>query len=75
MDEDEIFDLGSRIFALATDYDKQNEIDKKNCFLQTLLKGSFSLLGIKNPKSALKISACNIHIFFKIFDQVMISYN
>lgn len=40
-------------------------------FLQTLLKGSFSMLGVKVPKSALKISCSNIMIFFKVLDQVL----
>lgn len=35
------------------------------------MKGSFSLLGIKNPKCALKISSCNIQLFFKILDLVI----
>ena len=36
-----------------------------------MLKGSFSLLGIKSPGSALKISGCNIQLFFKIFDRII----
>ena len=35
------------------------------------MKGSFSLLGIKSPKCALKISSCNIQLFFKILDLVI----
>jgi hypothetical protein len=68
IEESEIFKLAPRISALALDHDKQNEQDRQKCFLQTLLKGSFSLLGVKLPKCALKISACNIQIFFKILD-------
>ena len=39
--------------------------------METLLKGCFSLLAIKSPVVALKISNCNINCFFKIFDQVI----
>lgn len=39
------------------------------CFLETLLKGSFSLLSVKHPRSVLRLSACNIHLFLKIFDR------
>lgn len=35
------------------------------------MKGSFSLLGVKIPKCALKISSCNISIFFQILDQIV----
>jgi hypothetical protein len=47
---------------------------KDTCFLQTLLKGSFSLLGIKNPNCALKVSGCNIQLFFKIFEKIVKEY-
>ena len=33
INEDEICELGPRIWALSDEYDKQNEVDKKNCFL------------------------------------------
>ena len=49
VEEDEIEHLCPRIWALSVEFDYQSETDKKNCFLQTLLKGSFSLLGVKNP--------------------------
>ena len=39
--------------------------------METLLKGCFSLLAIKSPVVALKVSNCNINCFFKIFDQVI----
>ena len=42
--------------------------------MQTLLKGSFSLLAVKSPLCSLKLSACNIHIFFKMFDSVVRKY-
>lgn len=68
IDENEVMDLSPRIWALAQEYDKQTAEDREKCFLQTILKGSFSLLGIKIPKCALKISSCNIQIFFQILD-------
>ena len=71
VEEAEVVELTPRIWQLSVEYEKQTPEDKKKCFLQTLLKGSFSLLGIKIPKCALKVSACNIQIFFKIFDQVI----
>ena len=33
INEDEIIELAPRIWALGDEYDKQNEVDKKNCFL------------------------------------------
>ena len=39
--------------------------------METLLKGCFSLLAIKSPVVALKVSNCNINCFFRIFDQVI----
>ena len=39
--------------------------------METLLKGSFSLLAFKSPAIALKVSACNITLFFKLFEQVV----
>jgi hypothetical protein len=38
--------------------------DKERCFLETLLKGAFSLLAIKTPHVAIKVSACNLQVFF-----------
>ena len=60
IDEDLIIELGPRIWDLSATYEAQPAEVKKNCFLQTLLKGTFSLLGIKSPNCALKISGCNI---------------
>lgn len=60
LDETEIMELAPRIWALSTEYEKQDIESKEKCFMQTLLKGSFSLLGVKIPKCALKISSCNI---------------
>lgn len=71
INEQEIIDLCPRIWALSVDYDNQNQTDKDKCFLQTLMKGTFSLLGVKSPLCSLKLSACNIQLFFKIFDQII----
>jgi len=60
IDESEIMELTPRIWALTQEHDKQSEADREKCFLQTILKGSFSLLGVKIPGCALKISSCNI---------------
>jgi len=38
------------------------------------MKGTFSLLGIKSPYCALKVSSCNIQLFFKIFDKIIKQY-
>jgi hypothetical protein len=70
IDEEQISELCPRIWALSVELDLASEEDKQKCFLQTILKGSFSLLGVKSPASSLKISACNIQVFFKIFDSV-----
>ena len=59
---------------MSTGYSKASNEDKQTCFLQTLLKGCFSLLGVKSPKCALKVSACNIQLFFHIFEQVIKKY-
>ena len=39
--------------------------------METLLKGCFTLLAIKSPVVALKVSNSNIHVFFQIFEQVL----
>jgi hypothetical protein len=36
--------------------------------METLLKGSFSLLAIINPHVALRVSACNIKLFLEILN-------
>lgn len=59
-----------RIYDLATEYKNQTEEVKKRCFMETLLKGSFSMLAIKSPHVALQVSSCNMHIFFEIMDAV-----
>ena len=71
LNEYEVVELCPRIAALATEYRRLPEEDKERVFLETLLKGCFSLLVIKSPVIALKISNSNIHCFFKIFDLVV----
>lgn len=39
--------------------------------METLLKGTFSMLALKSPSVAFQVSFCNIHIFFEIFDSVL----
>jgi len=36
--------------------------------METLLKGSFSLLAIKSPRVALRVSACNTNLFLEILN-------
>ena len=43
MSEGEVSELCPRIFELGTEFNKQSEDVKNRCFLETLLKGSFSL--------------------------------
>lgn len=74
IEENEIEEICPRVWALSVELDFASQEDKEKCFLQTLLKGTFSLLGVKRPKCSLKISSCNIQIFFKIFDQVIKKY-
>lgn len=71
IDENELIELAPRIWSLSAEYNQQSAEDKQKCILQTVMKGSFSLLGIKSPKCALKISSCNIQLFFKILDLVI----
>ena len=52
MPEGEVSELCPRIFNLGTEFNKQSEDVKNRCFLETLLKGSFSLLAIKSPQVA-----------------------
>lgn len=75
IDEQQISELCSTIWALSVELDYASKEDKEKCYLQTLLKGSFSLLGVKIPSCSLKLSACNIQIFFKIFDNLLKKYN
>ena len=71
INELEVVELCPRITTLATEYRRLPQEDKERVFLETLLKGCFSLLVIKSPVIALKVSNCNIHCFFKIFDLVV----
>ena len=64
-------ELCPRITTLATEYRNTSSEDKERVFLETLLKGCFSLLVIKSPVIALKVSNSNIHCFFKIFDLIV----
>ena len=70
VNEYSVVELCPRIATLATEYRNLPESDKERVFLETLLKGCFSLLVIKSPVIALKVSNSNIHCFFKIFDLV-----
>ena len=36
-----------------------------------MLKGSFSLLAIKNPACAIRVSACNLALFFQLVEQCL----
>jgi hypothetical protein len=71
MSEGEVSELCPRIFELGTEFNKQSEDVKNRCFLETLLKGSFSLLAIKSPQVAFQVSSCNIHLFFELFGIVL----
>ena len=71
LNEYEVVELCPRITTLATEYRNLTSEDKERVFLETLLKGCFSLLVIKSPVIALKVSNSNIHCFFKIFDLVV----
>lgn len=68
-----------RIANLATTYSKvyakENSSQPRRCSLQTLMKGCFSLLTCKHPKSALKISKCNILIYQEIFKRATQAIN
>ena len=70
INELEVVELCPRISTLASEYRNLTDSDKEQVFLETLLKGSFSLLVIKSPIIALRVSNSNIHCFFKIFDLV-----
>ena len=70
INEYEVIELCPRISTLASEYRNLSDSDRERVFLETLLKGCFSLLVIKSPVIALKVSNSNIHCFFKIFDLV-----
>jgi flavin-binding protein dodecin len=73
VEEAELLDLCPRIWALVTEYDKQTQKNKAQCHLETLLKGTFSLLSVKYPRSVLRISSCNVHLYLKIFEKYIFS--
>lgn len=50
MEDETIEELCPRIWALSVEWQYQSEEDQHNCFIQTLLKGSFGLLGVKSPQ-------------------------
>lgn len=64
-----VVELCPRIWSLAIEHKTITEEDKEKWFLETLLKGSFSMLAIKSPPVAIKISACNIQVFLQIFQK------
>lgn len=64
VNDDFVIELCPRIWALAVKYKTITVEERETCFLETLLKGSFSLLAIKAPEVAIKISACNLQVFF-----------
>ena len=37
--------------------------------METILKGSFSLLAVKYPRSVIRLSSVNVQLFLKIFDR------
>ena len=71
INEFEVVELCPRIWTLASEYQSRSEEEKKRIFLETLLKGCFTLLAIKSPVVALKVSNSNIHVFFQIFELVL----
>ena len=64
VDDELITELCPRIWALAVEYQMCTIEEKERCFLETLLKGVFSLLAIKSPKVAIKVSASCMQVFF-----------
>ncbi len=60
VDTTKVIELCPRIWSLAIEHKTITVEDKQKWFLETLLKGSFSMLAIKSPPVAIKISACNI---------------
>ena len=71
--ESDIIELCPRIYTLATEHDKQPQKVREHCFLETLLKGSFSLLAVKFPKAVLRLASCNIHLFIKLIERYSLS--
>lgn len=67
VDELAAINLLPQITALAHNHKSASVEDQQQCFLQTLLKGSFSLLAIKTPEVALKVSVCTLQVFLQYF--------
>jgi hypothetical protein len=66
--EEDLLELSPRIWTLATEHEKQPKHIQEKYFLETLLKGSFCLLAVESPRCILRFSACNIHLFMRIFE-------
>ena len=62
--------LGQKVWQLSEEYENQNQEVKSRCFLETLMKGCFSLISVKYPRGVLKLAACTINLFFKIFEKL-----
>jgi len=71
INEYQVVEICPRIATLASEYRNLPQEDRERVFLETLLKGCFSLLVIKSPVIALKVSNSNIHCFFKILDLIV----
>lgn len=56
-----------------SEFDKQAAGTKAQCHLETLLKGTFSLLAVKYPRSALRLSSLNVTLFLKLFERYYFS--
>lgn len=69
--EAEVLEVSPRIQSLAATHKSQPEEVRERCFLETLLKGSFSLLAVRSPHAAFRVSACNLGIFFEIMETIV----
>jgi hypothetical protein len=69
IEEAEILELCPRIFTILQDFDRQPSKVKQSCHLETLLKGTFSLIAIKNARSVMRVSSLNIQLFLKVFER------
>lgn len=67
VEESSVIQMCPRIWSLAVEHKTITVEEREHCFLETLLKGSFSLLAIKTPEIAIKISACNLQVFLQLF--------
>mmetsp|Transcript_22082 Transcript_22082/g.21281 ORF Transcript_22082/g.21281 Transcript_22082/m.21281 type:complete len:175 (+) Transcript_22082:674-1198(+) len=71
INEEDVLELSTRVWSLAASFGSQSEEVRQQCFLETLLKGTFTLLGVKSAKCGIRISTVNIELFFKIFDNFL----